>query len=226
MLRIMAQLQEGDLVRSRRGSRGGGRASPTSCGSPSGSGRSMPRGRCWPWRPGDWTTPRRSSGRRSRAASAPSRRRRSRSYQLQRYTLCELPGRCSRRSSRRSGSSPPSIRRGRSSAASSPSCAPASGARPRPAAILDELARDDFAALPFEQEWLFAMSLLAEAAALLGDRAAAAPLYRRLAAVRGLQRGRHPGGDARLGVAAPRPARLDPGPRRRRRGALRGRRWR
>jgi hypothetical protein len=48
------------------------------------------------------------------------------------------------------------------------------------AAILAELAADDFAALPFEQEWLFAMAMLAEAAARLGDRTAAAPLYHRL----------------------------------------------
>jgi tetratricopeptide (TPR) repeat protein len=48
------------------------------------------------------------------------------------------------------------------------------------AAILAELAAGEFAALPFEQEWLFATAMLAEAAARLGDRAAAAPLYRRL----------------------------------------------
>lgn len=46
---------------------------------------------------------------------------------------------------------------------------------------LDELARDDFAAVPFDQEWLYGMSLLAETAALLGDAGHAAILYRLLA---------------------------------------------
>jgi DNA-binding SARP family transcriptional activator len=45
---------------------------------------------------------------------------------------------------------------------------------------LDELAGDDFSALPFDQEWLFGMSLLAETAALLGDTDSAAILYRLL----------------------------------------------
>ena len=51
-------------------------------------------------------------------------------------------------------------------------------ARPSPGAArnrteakraLDELAADDFSALPFDQEWLYGMSLLAETSALLGD---------------------------------------------------------
>jgi DNA-binding SARP family transcriptional activator len=46
--------------------------------------------------------------------------------------------------------------------------------------LLDELARDDFSALPFDMEWLYGMSELAEASALLGDTAAAAALYRLL----------------------------------------------
>jgi DNA-binding SARP family transcriptional activator/tetratricopeptide (TPR) repeat protein len=45
---------------------------------------------------------------------------------------------------------------------------------------LGELAADDFSALPFDQEWLFGMSLLAETAALLGDANSAAVLYRLL----------------------------------------------
>lgn len=45
---------------------------------------------------------------------------------------------------------------------------------------LDELAGDDFSALPFDQEWLFGMSLLAETAALLGDTDSATILYRLL----------------------------------------------
>jgi eukaryotic-like serine/threonine-protein kinase len=42
---------------------------------------------------------------------------------------------------------------------------------------LDDLTRDELSALPFDQEWLFAMSLLAETSALLGDTASAALLY-------------------------------------------------
>ena len=45
---------------------------------------------------------------------------------------------------------------------------------------LDELARDEFASLPFDQEWLYGMSLLAETAGLLGDSASGAVLYRLL----------------------------------------------
>jgi len=42
---------------------------------------------------------------------------------------------------------------------------------------LDDLARDDFSALPFDQEWLYGMSLLAETCGLLGDTDSAAALY-------------------------------------------------
>jgi hypothetical protein len=45
---------------------------------------------------------------------------------------------------------------------------------------LGELTLDRVAALPFDQEWLYGMSLLAETAALLEDAAAAATLYRAL----------------------------------------------
>ena len=45
---------------------------------------------------------------------------------------------------------------------------------------LDDLVRDDCAALPFDQEWLFGMSLLAETSALLADTASAVVLYRLL----------------------------------------------
>jgi DNA-binding SARP family transcriptional activator len=41
----------------------------------------------------------------------------------------------------------------------------------------DQLARDGFAAIPFDIEWLYAVSLLAETCALLRDAAAAAQLY-------------------------------------------------
>jgi DNA-binding SARP family transcriptional activator len=45
---------------------------------------------------------------------------------------------------------------------------------------LADLARDDSASLPVDQEWLFGMSLLAETAALAGDIGSAAVLYDRL----------------------------------------------
>ena len=44
----------------------------------------------------------------------------------------------------------------------------------------DALARDDFSALPFDQEWLYAMSLLAETCAALNDPHSAVVLYRML----------------------------------------------
>jgi DNA-binding SARP family transcriptional activator len=46
---------------------------------------------------------------------------------------------------------------------------------------LDALAADDFAAVPFDQEWLCAASFLAEASVLVGDLASADVLYRLLA---------------------------------------------
>jgi DNA-binding SARP family transcriptional activator len=46
---------------------------------------------------------------------------------------------------------------------------------------LDELSAENFAALPFDQEWLYGMSLLAETAALLDDADSAAVLYGLLA---------------------------------------------
>jgi len=46
---------------------------------------------------------------------------------------------------------------------------------------LVDLTRDDCAAVPFDQEWLFALSFLAETAALVGDVHAAAILHERLA---------------------------------------------
>ena len=45
---------------------------------------------------------------------------------------------------------------------------------------LDDLTRDDCSALPFDQEWLCATSLLGETASLLGDADAAAVIYRLL----------------------------------------------
>jgi tetratricopeptide (TPR) repeat protein len=46
---------------------------------------------------------------------------------------------------------------------------------------LEELSTDGFAALPFDQEWLFAMSFLAETSATLIDQKSAAALYDLLA---------------------------------------------
>ncbi|HVM00905.1 MAG TPA: AAA family ATPase [Egibacteraceae bacterium] len=47
-------------------------------------------------------------------------------------------------------------------------------------ALFDQLAADDFAVFPKDNEWLFALTLLSEAAATLGDRARAAVLYDQL----------------------------------------------
>jgi tetratricopeptide (TPR) repeat protein len=44
-------------------------------------------------------------------------------------------------------------------------------------ATLEDFARDDFSALPFDQEWLLGISLLAETAALLDDTGSAERLY-------------------------------------------------
>lgn len=46
--------------------------------------------------------------------------------------------------------------------------------------LFEELATADFAALPFDNEWLFSMSLLSEVASVLGDRHRAATLYEML----------------------------------------------
>jgi hypothetical protein len=46
--------------------------------------------------------------------------------------------------------------------------------------VLDDLAANEFSALPFDQEWLYATSALAETSALLGDEASAEVLYRLL----------------------------------------------
>jgi DNA-binding SARP family transcriptional activator len=45
---------------------------------------------------------------------------------------------------------------------------------------LDHLAGEDFSALPFDQEWLYGMSLLAETSSLVGDKNSAVVLYRLL----------------------------------------------
>ena len=42
---------------------------------------------------------------------------------------------------------------------------------------LDDLAQDDFSTLPFDQEWLYSMSLVAETCVLLNDSSPAATLY-------------------------------------------------
>jgi DNA-binding SARP family transcriptional activator len=51
---------------------------------------------------------------------------------------------------------------------------------------LEELAQDDFSVLPFDQEWLYGMSFLAETSALLGDADSASVLYELLAPWAGL----------------------------------------
>ncbi len=51
------------------------------------------------------------------------------------------------------------------------------GRLPEARRALHDLGADDFSALPFDQEWLFGMSLLAETCALLSDEDAAGVLY-------------------------------------------------
>jgi eukaryotic-like serine/threonine-protein kinase len=59
---------------------------------------------------------------------------------------------------------------------------------------LDELAQEEFSALPFDQEWLYGMSLLAETAVTLRDTNAATILYRLLKPWEGLNAADHPEG--------------------------------
>ena len=59
---------------------------------------------------------------------------------------------------------------------------------------LDDFGQDDFAGLPFDQEWLYGMSLLAETAALLGDSGSAAVLYPLLAPWASFSAADHPEG--------------------------------
>jgi DNA-binding SARP family transcriptional activator len=54
------------------------------------------------------------------------------------------------------------------------------GRRAEAQRMLDDLGADDFASLPFDQEWLYGMSMLAETATQLGDVASADHLYRLL----------------------------------------------
>ena len=54
------------------------------------------------------------------------------------------------------------------------------GRRPEAKGALDDLTREDCSALPFDQEWLYGMSLLAETSALVDDSAAGSVLYRLL----------------------------------------------
>jgi DNA-binding SARP family transcriptional activator len=68
------------------------------------------------------------------------------------------------------------------------------GQLPQAKAELDDLARDDFSALPFDMEWLYGMSLLAETSALLGDAHSASTLYRLLAPWAAFNAADHPEG--------------------------------
>src|SRR5919201_617242 len=100
-------------------------------------------------------------------------------YRLQRYTLCDFRGGLEELE--------PAIRELVADWPARPAfrCALAHldarlGRRPEAQRALDDLTRDDCSALPFDQEWLYGMSLLAETAALLGDTDSAAVLYRLL----------------------------------------------
>ncbi|MDP9286132.1 MAG: hypothetical protein M3P41_14440, partial [Actinomycetota bacterium] len=68
------------------------------------------------------------------------------------------------------------------------------GRLPEAKRALDHLAEDDFSALPFDQEWLYGMSLLAETSALLGDIDSASTLYRLLLPWAALNAADHPEG--------------------------------
>jgi tetratricopeptide (TPR) repeat protein len=100
-------------------------------------------------------------------------------YWLQRYTLCDF----------RSGLEEiePEIRRVAARYPARPvfQCAFAHvqarlGRQAEAKGALAELARGDFSCVPFDQEWLYAMSLLAETAVLVGDADSAAVLHRLL----------------------------------------------
>ena len=100
-------------------------------------------------------------------------------YRLQRYTLCDFRGGVEKLE--------PAIRELVADWPARPAfrCALAHlharlGRRSEAQRALDDLTRDDCSALPFDQEWLYGMSLLAETAALLGDTDSAAVLYRLL----------------------------------------------
>ena len=100
-------------------------------------------------------------------------------YRLQRYTLCDFRGGVEKLE--------PAIRELVADWPARPAfrCALAHlharlGRRSEAQRALDDLTRDDCSALPFDQEWLYGMSLLAETAALLGDTGSADVLYRLL----------------------------------------------
>jgi DNA-binding SARP family transcriptional activator len=100
-------------------------------------------------------------------------------YRLQRYTLCDFRGGVEELE--------PAIRELVADWPARPAfrCALAHlharlGRRSEAQRALDDLTRDDCSALPFDQEWLYGMSLLAETAALLSDTDSAAVLYRLL----------------------------------------------
>lgn len=68
------------------------------------------------------------------------------------------------------------------------------GREPEARQVLSDLSADGFSALPFDQEWLWAMSLLAETAAILGDRGQASAVYDMLAPWAALNAADHPEG--------------------------------
>ena len=68
------------------------------------------------------------------------------------------------------------------------------GGKAEAQSILDDLAPAEFGALPYDQEWFFGMSLLADTAILLGDTARAAVLYRLLLPWSAVNASDHPEG--------------------------------
>jgi len=68
------------------------------------------------------------------------------------------------------------------------------GRLPEAKRTLDDLAGDDFSALPFDQEWLWGVSLLAETSALLDDADSAPVLYQLLLPFAAFNAADHPEG--------------------------------
>jgi DNA-binding SARP family transcriptional activator len=114
-------------------------------------------------------------------------------YRLQRYTLCDFQG--------KPEEALPGLRDLVNEYPTRPAfrCALAHlqtriGRAPEAQQILAEFGRTGFSTLPFDQEWLYGMSLLAETAAVAQDAESAEPLYALLLPWAQLNAGDHPEG--------------------------------
>jgi tetratricopeptide (TPR) repeat protein len=113
-------------------------------------------------------------------------------YRLQRHTLCEFTGRLAEVEGelRDLVAEYPTRPVFRCALANVEARVGHAGAAP----AFAELARDGFAILPFDQEWLLGMALLAETCGALGDAESADVLYRLLSPWSALNAGDHPEG--------------------------------